>query len=117
MQENWLEITEHYQHSRANGEPFVLAVITSTYGSTYRKAGTVMLVNHQGQCSGLLSGGCLEADIALHAQDVFVSTTAKNLRYDLSADADLLWGLGLGCEGELDILLLPLNKTNGLLRL
>ncbi|WP_448211371.1 XdhC family protein [Colwellia sp. MEBiC06753] len=108
MQENWLEISAQF----AKRGRFVLAVIVNTQGATYRKAGTMMLINELGECTGLLSGGCLEADIALHAKSVFDGNQSKYVHYDLTADADLLWGLGLGCEGVIDILLLLLSPDN-----
>lgn len=104
MQENWVEIANSYEQEK----PFVLAVIVATKGSTYRKTGTMMLISAQGHCTGLLSGGCLEADIALHAESVFSSGKPELIEYDLSVDADLLWGLGLGCDGAIDIQLYPL---------
>lgn len=108
MQENWLEIAAQFDVKKS----YVLAVIVATEGATYRKAGTMMLIDQQQQYAGLLSGGCLEADIALHAEPIFNSEQTKLLRYDLTTDADLLWGLGLGCEGKIDILLLPLHRGN-----
>ncbi|OKY26280.1 MULTISPECIES: XdhC family protein [Thalassotalea] len=108
MQENWLQIVGNF----STEQDYVLATIVATKGSTYRKTGTMMLISAQGQCTGLLSGGCLEADIALHAQEVLRENHTKLLTYDLKADADLLWGLGLGCDGAIDIYLQPLTKIN-----
>jgi len=108
MQENWQELA----HTFNPLESAVLATIVNTEGATYQKIGTMMLINNQGKCSGLLSGGCLEADIALHAANVLKSGLTTVLHYDLSGDADLLWGLGLGCEGKIDILLMPLSQQN-----
>lgn len=108
MQENWIQLQRVFNQKHS----FVLATIVATKGSTYRKAGTVMLIDSSGVCTGLLSGGCLEADISLHALDVLKVNRTKLLKYDLSADADLLWGLGLGCDGEIDILLQPLTPAN-----
>lgn len=108
MQENWLEI----QHAFNPSKDYVLAVITATSGSTYRKVGTMMLVDEHGNYTGLLSGGCLESDICLHADSVFESGKSKILTYDLKADADLLWGMGLGCEGTIDIALISLTPKN-----
>ncbi|MCH2056054.1 MAG: XdhC family protein [Thalassotalea sp.] len=109
MQENWLELSAAFDEK----QDFVLAVITETHGATYRKAGTMMLVSRDKECTGLLSGGCLEADIALHAESVFENKVPAMLHYDLTTDADLLWGLGLGCEGKIDILLQPLLAESG----
>jgi len=104
MQENWHQIVERFNPL----ENFVLATIVQTSGSTYRKMGTMMLIAESGDYIGLLSGGCLEADISLHANRVLQTQQSQLLQYDLKADADLLWGLGLGCEGTIDIYLQPL---------
>ncbi len=45
----------------------VLATVVATAGSTYRKPGARMLIMADGSYLGLLSGGCLEADLKLHA--------------------------------------------------
>lgn len=108
MQENWLELSNAFNKESNQ----VLATIIDTEGATYQKVGTMMLIDTLGQCSGLLSGGCLEADIAQHAERVLESGLTQVLSYDLSSDADLLWGLGLGCEGKIDILLMPLTPEN-----
>lgn len=108
MQENWLQLEQAFDPA----SEFVLATIVETRGATYRKVGTMMLIDHSGVCTGLLSGGCLEADISLHAVSVFRDKRSKILKYDLQADAQLLWGLGLGCDGEIDILLQPLLPEN-----
>lgn len=108
MQENWLQLIDIF----CPNKNYVLATITDTRGATYRKRGTMMLIEQNGHCTGLLSGGCLEADISMHAEQVFESQQSKLIQYDLKADAQLLWGLGLGCEGEIDILLLPLLVSN-----
>ena len=92
--------------------PFVLAVIVETQGSTYHKAGALMLIDQHGQRNGLLSGGCLEEDICLHALTVMHSNRVKRLSYNLQDDDDSVWGLGLGCDGALDIALIPLNSSN-----
>ncbi|WDE04126.1 XdhC family protein [Thalassomonas viridans] len=108
MQENWLQLAEAFDA----GRQYVLATIVATRGSTYRKTGTMMLIDDSGVCTGLLSGGCLEADISLHAGQVLEEKKSRLLNYDLLADAELLWGLGLGCDGEIDILLQPLLPEN-----
>ena len=108
MQANWREITAVFSIKNS----YVLATIIDTRGATYQKMGAMMLITEQGECFGLLSGGCLEADISLHAKQVLLSEKSKIIRYDLSSDADLLWGLGLGCDGAIDILLQPLLIKN-----
>jgi xanthine dehydrogenase accessory factor len=93
----------------ARSEPLVLATVVGTDGSTYRKTGAQMLINAAGDFTGLLSGGCLEGDLAEHARAVLQEARARLVRYDMrDARHDELWGLGLGCNGLIEILLQPL---------
>ncbi|MCC5869931.1 MAG: hypothetical protein JJU27_15620 [Gammaproteobacteria bacterium] len=98
----------------ARGQPMVLATVVGTDGSTYRKTGAQMLLTADGQFAGLLSGGCLEGDLAEHAREVINSSQARVVRYDMrDARHDELWGLGLGCNGLIEILLQPLLPGEG----
>lgn len=83
----------------------VLAVVAATSGSTYAKPGDFMLITDSGLFQGLLSGGCVEGDLALRAQDVLRSGGAALVDYDLGGEHDALWGMGAGCDGRLQILL------------
>ncbi len=107
MNQEWQLFSQVFESSR----DFVLATIGSTEGSTYRKAGAMMLLSDD-KCYGLLSGGCLEDDIRLHGLQCIERNEQKLLTYDLTGDADITWGLGLGCEGKLEILLQPLCQEN-----
>ena len=83
----------------------VLATVVHTDGPTYTKPGALMLVAASGAYAGLLSGGCLEGDLAEHGRSVLASGTARLVHYDMHGPDDLLFGLGSGCEGAMDILL------------
>ncbi len=107
MNQEWQLFSQVFESSK----DFVLATIGSTEGSTYRKAGAMMLLSEE-KCFGLLSGGCLEDDIRLHGLQCIERNEQKLLTYDLRGDADITWGLGLGCEGKLEILLQPLCQEN-----
>ena len=98
---------------RAASRPLVLATVISTAGSTYRKPGARMLIDDQGEACGLLSGGCLESDLAEHARAVLTSGSARRVEYDLRSSDDLVWGLGLGCEGAMTILLQRVSPAGG----
>lgn len=101
-----------YQTERAAGRPLVLAAVLHTAGSTYRKAGALMLITGDGRFAGLLSGGCLESDLAEHARRVIETGTPRIVSYDLRNPDDVLWGLGVGCEGAMDILLARISLAN-----
>jgi xanthine/CO dehydrogenase XdhC/CoxF family maturation factor len=98
---------------RERAEPLVLATVVETEGSTYRKPGARMLIDGAGATQGLLSGGCLEGDLAEHARSVLESGSARLVEYDLRSSDDLIWGLGLGCEGAMRILLQRLSSPDG----
>lgn len=99
---------------RAHGrdDDLVLATIIATVGSTYRKPGAMMLIARDGQFEGLISGGCLEGDLLQHAAEVFSSGMAKRVTYDMHADDDLVWSLGLGCDGVIHLLLQRLERDS-----
>ena len=83
-----------------------MGVLVHTAGSTYRKPGALMLIAADGDYAGLLSGGCLEGDLREHALSVIETGEPRIVSYDLFGPDDLLWGLGIGCEGAMRILLL-----------
>jgi len=85
----------------------VLATVVATAGSTYRKAGARMLIMEDGSYLGLLSGGCLEADLKIHAHEVLVGGVPRAIEYDMRGPDDVLFGIGAGCEGAMRILLEP----------
>jgi len=103
---------DFFDRYRSASAPLALATIVSTQGSTYRKAGAQMLIAGDGNVAGLLSGGCLEGDLAMHAQEVIASGQPQLVQYDTRTSDDLLWGIGLGCEGAMQILLTRLATDN-----
>jgi xanthine/CO dehydrogenase XdhC/CoxF family maturation factor len=64
-----------------------------------------MLIEPDGRITGLLSGGCLERDLREHAVEILSTGVARTVKYDMRADNDLLFGIGAGCAGCVDILL------------
>ena len=102
-----------YERERAAGRAMALGVLVHTAGSTYRKPGALILIAADGEYAGLISGGCLEGDLREHARAVIANGAAANVRYDMRTADDLLWGLGLGCEGAMQILLLQVGPANG----
>ncbi|MFP8968341.1 XdhC family protein [Pokkaliibacter sp. CJK22405] len=88
---------------------WVLGVVYATEGSAYRKAGAMMMVNDLGQQYGLLSGGCLEADIIRRARKVMQTRITETLTYDGTDEDDLSFQLGIGCGGTVHIVLQPVT--------
>ncbi len=101
-----------FREHRDNRTPLVLATVIATTGTTYRKRGAQMLIRSDDQWQGLLSGGCLESDLAAHAREVFATGLARVVDYELSAMTDAVWGFGLGCDGSVQILLQRLDANS-----
>lgn len=101
-----------FERERSAGRALALGVLLSTAGSTYRKPGALILIAANGDYAGLLSGGCLEGDLGDYARTVIDTRVARSVHYDLRGGDDLLWGLGLGCEGAMDILLIRAGPEN-----
>jgi xanthine/CO dehydrogenase XdhC/CoxF family maturation factor len=96
---------------------WVLASIIETQRSSYRKTGAMMLINSLGQSYGLLSGGCLEADLKRQAQKCWHKNTNITVCYDMQDDSDIAWQLGIGCGGLVKVFLQPINHDNNYLDL
>ena len=91
---------------------WVLATIIQTDGSSYRKAGAMMLINDMGQYFGLLSGGCLESDIMRQARRCWDNLQNRIIEYDMREEEDLAWQLGIGCGGMGKIFLQAVHAAN-----
>lgn len=98
-------LIRNYRRLSAQSVPLVLATVIETLGSTYRKAGARMLISANGGFHGLIGGGCFEGDLHEQAQTVFETGEPRLLFYDMRAPEDALWGLGLGCNGAVRLLL------------
>jgi xanthine dehydrogenase accessory factor len=94
---------------RAEGTETVLATIVDVEGSAYRRPGAKMLIDPAGDSFGAITAGCLEGPVTELAGDVVDSGAPVLETFDLMDDEG--WGLGLGCNGIIDILLEPLDDT------
>lgn len=104
-------LLEAYLQLRLQSEDSVLATIVETMGSTYQKAGARMLISKAGELNGLLGGGCFERDLVEQAKSVFETGAAKTVFYDMRSPVDVVWGLGLGCNGAVRVLLQRLEAV------
>ncbi len=96
---------------------WVLGTITEIAGSSYRKPGAMMFFSGLGQQLGLLSGGCLEADIMRHARTVMADGQSKSITYDMQDEDDIAWQLGIGCGGRVKIQLDLIHRSSAYLQL
>lgn len=83
--------------------PAALATLVTVLGSSYRQPGARCLMLPDGRTIGSISGGCLEEDVRIRARQVLESAEPQLVLYDTAAENDLLWGTGLGCQGEVRV--------------
>lgn len=84
-----------------------LATVVRVDGSAYRRPGARMFVTEIKQRTGVLSGGCLEGDVTERALKVIETGQPIVVTYDTTSDDDIVWGLGIGCRGVVQVLIEP----------
>ena len=88
----------------------VLATIVEVEGNAYRRPGAKMLLDEEGTGIGSITAGCLENELIEASDGVLESERPELITYDLTGDDDV-WGLGVGCDGIIHVLLEPLTET------
>ncbi len=90
-----------------SGAKFAIATVVNVDGSAYRRPGARMLINENGDWHGGISGGCLEGDMLKKAQLSMLTNQNKLVKYDTREDDPFELGVGLGCNGLIEILISP----------
>ena len=104
-------LVEAFDAATRRCERCALATVVSVEGSSYRRPGARMLVREGGASTGTISAGCLEPDIVEHAKRVIAKGAARLVEYDTASTSDeMAWGLGLGCNGVVRVLVEPLAR-------
>jgi xanthine/CO dehydrogenase XdhC/CoxF family maturation factor len=86
------------------GRSSALATVTRIEGSAYRRPGAKLLIEDDGAALGGVSGGCLEEDVRQVALQVLRDGRSRFRHYATGGDESTVWGLGLGCDGHVDVL-------------
>ena len=106
-----LSLLHHYAASD-DQQPWLAATVVTKHRSSYRKPGALMLVDPFGRTFGLISGGCLEADIVLQSKKVLFDGQARLVVYDSTEDGNIAAELGLGCNGRVGVLIQLLTTAH-----
>jgi xanthine/CO dehydrogenase XdhC/CoxF family maturation factor len=106
------DILDVYTRLAQRGEAGVLTSVAHVAGSTYRRPGARMLVLPDETMVGLISGGCLEGDLLDHARRVRETGVPTLVQYDHRGEDDIVWGLGLGCAGAVDVWLERVDRAH-----
>ena len=106
-----IDVLKAVSDLKDQGRPMALATIVSVSGSTYRRPGARLLVPDEGASVGNLSGGCLEGEVEDLGRDVMASGESRLTLYDLTADDEVIWGWGLGCNGAIEVFVEPAERA------
>lgn len=93
-------------------EKSALATVVSVEQSSYRRIGARMLVTERGTYVGGISGGCLEGDALRRARTAILKGKPSMVTYDTLEEDDHQIGVGLGCNGKIEVLFTPLDPTD-----
>ena len=106
------DIIKAYEQAHKLGKQTALATVVHVEGSSYRRPGARMLITEDGQLTGAISGGCLEGDALRKALLVMHENKSKVVTYDTMDDDDAKFGVGLGCNGIIQVLIEPIDAAN-----
>ncbi|MBI1225740.1 MAG: XdhC/CoxI family protein [Bacteroidetes bacterium] len=102
------EIIRSYDELQNEGKRSALATVVHVEGSSYRRPGARMLVVEDGRLTGAISGGCLEGDAMRKAFHVINEQRPALVTYDTMDEDDATLGIGLGCNGIIQVLIEPI---------
>lgn len=105
-------ILDAYNVAQQQGRQTALATLVHVEGSSYRRPGARMLIEENGQMTGAISGGCLEGDALTEALLVIAKKESRIVTYDTMDDDDAKFGLGLGCNGVIQVLIEPIDADD-----
>lgn len=105
------EVIAALEEAKQSGKRTAIATVVGVKGSAYRREGAKMVIDEDGNTTGLISGGCLEPDVAETAKQVMETGNPLLKQYDM--DEETVWGLGLGCPGIVDVFIEPVVEEGG----
>ncbi|HET9487874.1 MAG TPA: XdhC/CoxI family protein [Chryseosolibacter sp.] len=105
-------IIDAYRKTDLSQRKVALATVVQVRGSSYRSPGARMLISDDGKWVGSISGGCLEGDALRKARQVMMDKKPLTVTYDTRENSNQNLGIGLGCNGVIDVLIEPVDTTD-----
>jgi len=99
-----LELYEEIVRLTRRGEPFVLATVIASSGSSPRKAGAKMVVRGDGSFLGTVGGGRVEKESVETALAAFSDETPRTLDFVLTEEN------GFACGGSMTVFIEPQGR-------
>lgn len=105
-------ILREYEQIDLDKEKVALASVVNVEHSSYRRIGARMLVRNNGMWTGGISGGCLERDALKRSQMAIFKNKATRVVYDTMDDDENQIGIGLGCNGRIEVVFTPIDPQD-----
>ena len=83
------------------GRDVAVATVTSTWGSSPRPAGSVLVVDQDARMQGSVSGGCIEGAVIKEALEIMQGAPPRLMEFGVSDEQ--AWDVGLACGGRVQV--------------
>jgi len=101
------DVLDTIEKWQAQGKRIAIATVVKAEGSAPRHEGARLVVSSDGEMAGSVSGGCVETDVFVQAQEVLRTGEPRLLRYAITDD--MVWEVGLACGGAIEVFVEPLE--------
>ena len=95
----------------AEGHPVAIATVIETWGSAPRRRGSHAIIRDDGLFEGSVSGGCVEGDVIVGAQEL-IRKGGGFERRDYGVQDDNAWTFGLACGGKISVLIQTVDEAH-----
>lgn len=105
-----LDVRRALADALADDRAASMAVVVDVEGSAYRRPGARMVITEE-ESLGAVTAGCLEGPVAEQARGAIDAGMGDLRTYDLTDDDDESWGMGLGCNGIIEVFVDPIDGS------
>lgn len=88
-----------------------IATVVDTWGSAPVPVGGQMVVGADGSFQGSVSGGCIEGEVIVEAEEILESGKPKTLKFGVADET--AWRAGLPCGGQVQVFVERLETQTG----